>query len=106
MDPERLLLQVPVDGLQGVLELGDEPLLAALQSLAVLHSVLQRLEDAADAGAERLDAANGVREGVQVHPHGDRLRHVAAAAGEARLLLLLLLGLRGAASYRTTATMW
>lgn len=57
-------LKVSVDCLQIVLELGDKLLLSALQRLPVFHPVLQGLEHAAHTGAERLDAANGVRERV------------------------------------------
>lgn len=69
-------LEVSVDSLQVVLKLGDELLLSALQRLPVLHAVLQRLEHPTHAGAERLDAADGVREGVQVHPDVHHVRHL------------------------------
>ena len=69
-------LEVSVDRLQVVLELGYELLLSALQRLPVLHAVLQGLEHAAHAGAQRLNAADRMREGVQVHPNVHHVRHL------------------------------
>jgi len=71
-----VLLQVPVHALQLLLEPGYEDLLAALQSLAVLHPVLQGLEHATHARAQRLDPADRMRESVKVHPHVQRVRHL------------------------------
>lgn len=69
-------LEVPVDRLQVVLKLGYELLLSALQRLSVLHAIFQGLEHAAHARAQRLDAADGVREGVQIHPDVHHVRHL------------------------------
>lgn len=79
-------LEVSVDCLQIVLEFGYKLLLSPLQSLPVLHAILQGLEDAAHARPERLDAADGVRKRVQVHPDVHHIRHLvclflSAAAG-------------------------
>lgn len=69
-------LEVPVDRLQVILELRYKVLLSTLQRLPVLHAVLQGLEHAAHAGPQRLDTADGVREGVQVHPDVHHVRHL------------------------------
>lgn len=69
-------LEVSVDRLQVFLEFGYKLLLAALQRLAVLHAVLQELEHAAHAGAQCLDAADGVRKRIQVHSDIHHVRHL------------------------------
>lgn len=78
-DPTGDLLQVSVDRLQVVLELGYKLLLSAFQSLPVLHAILQGLEHPAHAGAQRLDPADGVREGIQIHPDCHNIRHLLRA---------------------------
>lgn len=55
-------------------------LLAGLERLSVLHAILQRLEDAGDAGAQRLNAADGVRKRLQVDTNADYVRHLSVAA--------------------------
>lgn len=69
------LLEVSVNRLQVVLELGYKLFLSALKCLSVLHPIFEELENAAYAGAESLDAAYGVRKSLQIHTDVYNVRH-------------------------------
>lgn len=63
--------------MQALLEGGHEALLASLQGLLVAHPILEAVEDAGDAGAQRLDGADGLRKRLQVHAGAQRpVRHL------------------------------